>query len=301
MEKGKILLVENSEVIPQVLERHLAGAGFDVLVVKDGLAAMGGIHDFDPDLIISNIRVPGMDGFEICRKLREDMNDDRPFIFITLKDTVEDKLAGFEAGADDYITKPFALEELLARVKANMKRRLRRKDEAFMDSLTGLLNRGALDKTLAREMMRSKRFERPFSIAMVDIDNFCEVGRKYGHLMGDKALRGMAGYLLESFRKIDIVGRYAGGGFVILMPETRKNKAAVPLERIRDGLAGRELVRINGSGMKLDVSIGVAEYPKDAPNGTEIMSAVDAALYVSKQSGRNQITVFREDNAAESG
>ena len=290
--RGKILIVEDSTMFLHQVEKHLGNAGFSVVTARNGLEAMDELRDSMPDLIISDIQMPGMDGYEFCRQIRTELGESVPFIFLSVKDDTEDKVQCFKMGCDDYLTKPFVMEELVARAWVNVERNKRFKRESSTDYLTCLLNRRAIESRLNGEIQRSSRFRRPFSLAMLDIDHFKNINDTMGHPTGDEILRRFARYVRSRLRTIDIVGRYGGEEFLIMMPETMKEEALIPLERIRAGLEIENLTTGNGSGVPLRVSVGAAEYPADGATGREIIKAADKALYQSKSNGRNCVTLY---------
>ncbi|MGK7345918.1 MAG: GGDEF domain-containing response regulator [Candidatus Nitrospinota bacterium M3_3B_026] len=291
-DKSTVLVIEDDLPTLRQVERHLSEAGLAVVTARNGKDAIVKLYEACPDIVVSDINLPIMNGYEFCRKLRKEAGGDIPLIFISVKDDTEDKIMGFDSGGDDYVTKPFAVDELVARVKASLGRSLKSKRESSTDHLTGLLNRRAIEKWLNIEIQRSGRFRRPFSLAMLDIDHFKEINDTYGHLTGDEALRGLAGFISRRLRVIDVVGRYGGEEFMILMPETCKENAVIPLERIRSGLRGHVFAKTDSARVRLSVSIGVAEFPGDATDFEGIIAAADAALYEAKSNGRDMIRLF---------
>jgi len=292
MEGGRILVVEDSTPVLRQIEQYLVEAGFSVVTAKSGVEAMGKVYESQPDLVISDIRMPGMDGYEFVRRFRDERGENIPFIFLSVNTSMDDKLLAFELGGDDYITKPFSMEELVARARVSLNRVMRFKQESSTDFLTGILNRRAIMEKLCGEIQRSHRLDHPFSLAIVDIDHFKSVNDKHGHPVGDEALRNLAGYFVSKLRSIDMVGRYGGEEFMIIMPATSKRNAYVAMERLRGGLETKTMVKANRADVSLRVSVGVAEYPNDATSADRIICAADEALYASKMAGRNKVTLF---------
>ncbi|MBF0635428.1 MAG: diguanylate cyclase [Nitrospinae bacterium] len=293
MQKDVVLVVEDSPATAKLLEIKLVEAGFNVVMSANAMDAMDKLYDFSPDLILSDVMMPEMDGFELLQKVRsETMRGDIPFIFISSKNSTEDKLRGFHLGGDDYITKPFQLDELVARIRVNIKRSERLRKESATDFLTSSLNRRAMETRLGIELQRSHRFGRTFTVGMVDIDHFKKLNDTHGHLVGDEVLRTIAGKIQAQLRDIDVVSRFGGEEFFIIMPETEKNNAFQAMERIRTSIASTNSPGADGNHISVSVSIGLAEFPGDGIDAESLIKAADMAMYQSKAAGRNKVTVY---------
>ena len=292
MSGEKILLAAIDEPIASHIEERLVFSGLSVLSADTGDEAISALFKSSPDLIVAETKMPDMSGYEFCRKLRSEMQTDIPIIFVSSSDSVEDKLLSFMLGGDDYLIKPFVIDELMARIKVNLKRVNKLKRESIKDALTGLLNRAAIETRLDSEIHRSLRFNRSFSLAVIDIDEFKRVNEEHGHIVGDKVLRNLARYVVDNLRSLDMVGRFCGEEFLLILPETNKNNAAIALERVRGGLERLVFNNVTEEPVKVEFSGGIAECPVDGTCSEEIISAADAALYASKVSGRNKVTVF---------
>ena len=293
MQKGVILVVEDSPASARLLEIKLKDEGYNVVVSANAMDAMDKLYDFSPDLILSDIMMPEMDGFELLQKIRsETMRGDIPFIFISSKNSTEDKLRGFDLGGDDYMTKPLQLDELIARIRVNIKRSERLKKESATDFLTSAFNRRAMENRLAIELQRSQRFGRVFSVGMVDIDHFKAFNDANGHLVGDEVLRAVARKIQAQLRDIDVVARFGGEEFFVIMPETEKKNAYKAMERVRNSIASIRLSGANGADIGVNVSVGIAEFPYDGIDAEALKKAADMAMYHSKSDGRNRVTVY---------
>lgn len=288
----KIFLVAITEPMVTHIEERLVFSGYSVTSIDSGAKAMELYYEADPAIIVAETKMPDMSGYEFCRKMRSDAQTDIPIIFVSSSDSVEDKLLSFMLGGDDYLIKPFVIDELIARIKTVLKRVNKLKRETVKDMLTGLLNRVAIESRLDLEIHRSLRFNRSFALAMIDIDEFKKVNETHGHIAGDRVLKGLAQYVAGNLRSLDMVGRFCGEEFLLILPETSKNNAAIALERIRNGLNSMELGGDNGKKVNLKFSGGIAECPSDGTCAEEIISAADAALYASKVGGRDKVTVF---------
>jgi two-component system, cell cycle response regulator len=249
--------------------------------------------------------MPVLDGLQACRLLKEDpATRDIPVIFLSALDDTDTKVSGLALGANDYVSKPFRVEELLARVRVaiRMKRErdrlrqraeeLRRSAEAasemsMTDALTGLLNRYGLQRALQRELAEARRYDRPLSCLLLDLDFFKAVNDTYGHAAGDTALAQAARALTESVRGSDVVCRYGGEEFLVLAPETGLEGARALAEKIRQSFASRlfgDATRV----FPLTLSVGVAQLG-DAESGNDMIARADEALYHAKQSGRDRV------------
>ena len=293
MHKGVVLVVEDSPATSKLLQIRLTEEGFNVVMSTNAMDAMDKSYDFSPDVILSDVMMPEMDGFELLQKIRsETMRGDIPFIFLSAKSAIEDKLRGFDLGGDDYITKPFHVDELIARIKINLERSERLRKESATDFLTGALNRRAMENRLALELHRSQRFGRVFTVAMVDIDHFKKFNDTNGHLMGDEALRAVARKIQAKLRDIDVVARFGGEEFFVIMPETDKKNACRAMERVRSAIAATKLPGMDQNEIGVSVSVGIAEFPYDGIDAQSLIRAADMAMYRSKAGGRNMVTVY---------
>lgn len=293
MQKGVILVVEDSPATAKLLELKLTEEGYNVVMSSNAVDAMDKLCHFSPDLVLSDIMMPEMDGFELLQKIRlETVRADIPFIFISAKNSTEDKLRGFDLGGDDYITKPFQVDELIARVRVSIKRSERMRRESATDFLTNAFNRRAMENRLAVELQRSQRFGRVFTVAMLDIDHFKKFNDANGHLVGDEALRAVARQIQAQLRDIDVVARFGGEEFFVIMPETNKANAYKAMDRVRNAIVSTRLPGANGADIGVTVSVGIAEFPYDGIDAEVLKKAADMAMYQSKSDGRNRVTVY---------
>ncbi len=280
--------------------------GIEVMAeAKDGQEALSMCRELRPDLVLMDVRMPVMDGLEACRLIKEEPETrDIPVIFLSALDDTETKISGLSLGANDYISKPFRVEELLARVGVaiRLKRerdRLRQRAEelrrsaevaselSMTDALTGLLNRYGLQRALQRELAEARRYGRPLSCLLIDIDHFKAVNDTYGHAAGDAALQQAARVIAESVRGSDVVCRYGGEEFLVLAPETGLEGAASLAEKIRQSFASR-LFGGDGRVFPLTLSAGVAQLSADE-SGNDMIARADEALYHAKQTGRDRV------------
>lgn len=304
-----ILVADDEPVNLALIKRRLEWDEYRVETAEDGGQAVEAARRVLPDLIILDVMMPVLDGLQACRLLKEDpATRDIPVIFLSALDDTDTKVSGLALGANDYVSKPFRVEELLARVRVaiRLKRErdrlrqraeeLRRSAEAasemsMTDALTGLLNRYGLHRALQRELSEARRYARPLSCLLLDIDFFKAVNDTYGHAAGDAALVQAARALTESVRGSDVVCRYGGEEFLVLAPETGVEGAGALAEKIRQTFSAR----LFGDGARtfpLTLSVGVAELGA-SESGNDMIARADEALYHAKQSGRDRVEAAR--------
>ena len=300
-----ILVADDEAINRALIQRRLEREGYRVLTARDGREAVRLAREALPDLVILDVMMPGMDGLDACRLIKEDdRTRDIPVIFLSARDETEMKVSGLGLGADDYISKPFEAAELVARVHVRIRLKRERdqlrtsaeeasvraeqaQEQAMTDALTGLLNRHALAHTLARESAEARRYNRPLSCMMVDLDHFKAINDTYGHATGDRVLRQIAAVLREAVRGTDTVFRYGGEEFLVLLPETDLAGAGSLGEKIRAAAEGRlfgESVR----AFALTLSVGVASLAGEE-SGNDMIARADVALYRAKKRGRNRV------------
>jgi two-component system, cell cycle response regulator len=299
-----ILVADDEPVNLALIKRRLEWEHYRVETAEDGGQAVEAARRVLPDLIILDVMMPVLDGLGACRLLKEDpATRDIPVIFLSALDDTDTKVRGLALGANDYVSKPFRVEELLARVSVaiRMKRErdrlrqraeeLRRSAEAasemsMTDALTGLLNRYGLHRALQRELAEARRYDRPLSCLLLDVDFFKAVNDTYGHAAGDTALVQAARTITESVRGSDVVCRYGGEEFLVLAPETGAEGALALAEKIRLAFVSR-LFGDGGRVFPLTLSVGVAQLAS-AESGNDMIARADEALYHAKQTGRDR-------------
>jgi two-component system cell cycle response regulator len=301
----KILIADDSIVSRHLLEATLRKWGYEVMVACDGAEALELLQREDaPALIILDWMMPGMTGVEVCRRIRQ--RDGEPYTYILLltsKSQKEDLIEGMEAGADDYITKPFDQNELQVRLRAGirlvdlqtqlLKAREDLRDQATRDSLTRLWNRSSILTELGRELARAGREARPLGVVIVDLDHFKHINDTYGHLAGDEVLREAARRMQNSIRQYDSIGRYGGEEFLILFPGCNETESYAQADRLRRQLSLTEM-SVNDSSVRVTASFGVTTALL-GENWTEeeLIRTADEALYVAKKSGRNRVEFLK--------
>ncbi len=295
-EKQTILVVDDVRVNILILSKAL-NASYNVLTATNGKEALAIANSKTrPDVILLDVMMPEMDGYEVCRILKsseETMNI--PVIFITAMDSVEDEELGFELGAVDYITKPFKLRVVQARVRTHME--LKRKTDmlaqfAFLDGLTDIYNRRRFDKVFLEEWRRCNRRARPLSLIMMDIDAFKPYNDYYGHAAGDECLKTVARTLVSSVsRPADLVARYGGEEFIGVLPETGCVGACLVAERMRFNIAELKIPHLHSPvSDQVTLSFGVATIiPTSNRSASDFAKAADEMVYAAKGEGRDFI------------
>jgi diguanylate cyclase (GGDEF)-like protein len=291
-----------------LLELTLVKAGYEVVSAKDGREALTLFEKRFFPIVFTDWMMPEMDGLQLCRTIRKNVSTGYVFIFLlTARDSRDDMIAGLEAGADDYLTKPFDRLELFARLKTanrilELEKSLKEANEAIRvlsitDTMTGCYNRTYMDSHLPNELQRAVRYGRPISVVMVDIDHFKNVNDTYGHQAGDQVLKVFVETIAHSIRSgVDWIARYGGEEFLVVLPETNLDSAQLLAERLRTEVSER-IISFNGKEIQVTASFGVTGLPssqavtaslKDISHEAMINLA-DKCLYSAKQEGRNLV------------
>jgi two-component system, cell cycle response regulator len=289
----KTLIIDDSPDALAVAKARLAKENLDILSAGGGAEGLETARRERPDLILLDLDMPGMSGFDVCRALKADAElCMTPVIFLTGSGCQADKVKGLDLGAVDYVTKPFDGVELQARVRVALRTKHLQDllvKYAQVDPLTELWNRRALEERLRHEWARVLRYGSSLAFVMVDLDHFKLVNDTYGHPAGDQVLRDVATILAGECRDTDVPARYGGEEFTIVLPSHRVPGAAVLAERCRWKI---EDARVHASGAEIRVtaSFGVADSDGYA-SCEEMIEAADKALYRAKQDGRNRVAM----------
>lgn len=305
----QILLVDDSRTERRILSSWLTDLGHQVEEAEDGLQAVARCAELSPDLLLLDVEMPRLNGYQTAQRLREELSDWLPIIFLSARNSAEDIARGIDAGGDDYLFKPVDPIVLAAKMRAmeriaGMRHKLldtgrqlaeanaELDRQANIDGLTGLANRRQLDTRLAEEMARSTRHKTPLSVMLADVDHFKHYNDHYGHQAGDQCLKQVARCLSRSVhRPGDLAARYGGEEFCVLLPETPLQAATELAERIRDTLAARQIPHARAAAADIvTLSLGVAVYASDSDaQGEQLLRRADQALYRAKQQGRNRV------------
>ncbi|MCU1658356.1 MAG: hypothetical protein JWO57_3012 [Pseudonocardiales bacterium] len=298
MSRPTVLIADDSLVVRAVVRSGLEAEGYVVTEAVDGTAALQHCRQQPPDIVLLDIEMPGLDGYEVLAALKADPElVDIPVVFLTSRSGMDDVVAGLRGGAHDYLKKPFEAPELLARVASAV--HVKKLQDALhernaeldrmsrTDALTGLYNRRHLDDELRRSHEDARRHDAPLCLLLLDIDHFKNVNDTYGHPAGDLVLGAFAQRLREQLRAGDIAGRWGGEEFLIIMPRTDPAGAFEVAERIRTCTGATPVTSVDGHVMKVTVSGGLACGPGDTADAA--VHLADTSLYQAKAAGRNQI------------
>jgi diguanylate cyclase (GGDEF)-like protein len=289
----RILIIDDSADALAVAKARLAHEGHEILCAGGGREGLETVARENPDLILLDVDMPEMNGFEVCRRLKADAATcSIPVVFLSGSGGTDDKVKGLDLGAVDFVTKPFDAFELRARVRAALRTKHLQdllRDYALIDPLTELPNRRALDERLQQEWARLLRHGGCLALIMADLDHFKEVNDQFGHPAGDEVLRQVAQRLSGGCRESDMPARYGGEEFVVVAPETSSQDAAELADRLRMSVCSRPL-QVHGKALEITASFGVAGHEGlKAPE--DMVQAADDALYRAKSAGRNCVKV----------
>jgi diguanylate cyclase (GGDEF)-like protein len=298
--KPTVLVIDDSPDVHRLLRARLRQEDIELVSAESGGKGLEEARRIQPAMILLDLDMPDMDGFEVLRHLKNDpVTLDVPVIVLSGLQSAQDKVMAFDLGAVDYITKPFNLTELRVRVRSALKmyRLVQMLAQcAQLDGLTGLWNRAYFDKRWSDEVAAAQRHGRSLSLAMLDVDHFKSINDTYGHPAGDSVLQGLARVLQRECRQEDIACRYGGEEFALIMPETSPAAAALVCERIREALARTSWPRHPERGITLSVGLAGCERAIELAPAQWVESA-DRSLYAAKKGGRNRVVCTEIDPA----
>ncbi len=313
-----IVVAEDDRATRLLLERYLRGAGYEVVACADGRAALDAIQRLGSGIVLADWMMPELTGPELCREIRQRSEAGQLgfvfFLLLTAQREADQVLAGFEAGADDYLTKPYNRNELLARLRAGERiyrlqselfeanRQLSQiKDEfeqmAKTDALTQIANRRHLFERLNEEWSYRERTDGRLGVIMFDIDHFKHVNDTHGHHAGDAVLKMIARETARSVRTHDLLGRLGGEEFLVIVRDVDDAGLELLSERLRRCVA-EQVVRFEGVEISVTVSVGAAARTPDHAETDDLLADADLALYRAKEAGRNQSWLALPDNHA---
>jgi two-component system cell cycle response regulator len=296
----KVLVADDSPLYRKLVEQALSHERYSVLFANDGRRAVDLFSEHHPPLVITDWMMPDISGIELCERVRRDFPTFYTYIIILTAMTDIDKIvSGLAAGADDYLTKPFHAEELLARVGVgrrvvDLHRQIEEQNRlleelAVTDALTGLPNRRAVDAWVTRQLHAAARHDFPLWIAMADLDRFKSVNDGYGHDAGDTVLKKFGEILKRNTRSCNMCARIGGEEFVLILSHAEKASVLIAIDRIRDDLARQEFTFRNVR-LRVTASFGLAGFRgRSAPDFPALVKQADMALYEAKRNGRNRV------------
>jgi two-component system, cell cycle response regulator len=289
-----VLVADDDRVTRAMVSTWLGRSGFDVVAARDGAEALRVAGEQQLDLLLVDVTMPGVDGYDVCREIQGASTVAPPVIFLTAHAQMTARVAGLEAGAVDYIVKPFEEAELIARVRAALRTKAVRDgfaEHATRDWLTGVFNRRELETQASAAVALALRHGRPLACVMIDLDHFKRINDLYGHAAGDAVIREAARRMAASCRASDVIGRYGGEEFLVLLPEADADSATAMAERLRLALSGVPL-DLGEAKIAVTASVGVAVWGEPMMTAGALIAAADEALYRAKALGRNRTEVF---------
>lgn len=292
----RITLVEDDTSQACFWEMILSKAGYHVDACNSPEEALNSLENFHPDLLLIDVGLPGIDGFELAEVIRQDPHHlVLPIIFMTANTNMPDnKIQATQVQGDEFLTKPVTTEHLLACIRSRSQKAIQIREMFETDSLTRILNRSSLFRQLDRLIGQCTRYKENMSVGIIDIDHFKNINDTHGHQAGDYILTSLVQFIRENIRISDIFGRYGGEEFVLLFPSQSKTEAANILEKLLSEFREKEYLLPNGETVTVSFSGGVAEFPSDGNDRDQVFAAADTALYTSKNNGRGRISITPE-------
>lgn len=304
---AKILLIDDSRLIAHVAKTILAKRGHEVIVANDGLVGLEAAKSEQPDIILLDLIMPVMDGYQVCEHLKEeDSTKEIPVIMVTSKAEAADKVKGLEMGALDYVTKPFDEGELVARVNIHLRLKelyeiLQEKNRelqelANRDGLTRLYNHRYFHEQMSKDFLRARRYHEYISCVLLDIDYFKKFNDTHGHQTGDVVLSALGRIIEDSVRDSDLAARYGGEEFALILYHTDEEAAFHVAERLRQMVEGYE-IHEKDKTLHITISAGIATFPHERiQDSKELIECADKALYRAKEKGRNRVESYGIEN-----
>lgn len=315
--KTRVLIVDDEKLSFKLLEQIFVREGWEAFWAATGNSGIELAESVKPDIILLDVVLPDKNGFEVCLALKKkETTKDIPVIFVTSRNDREAIVKAFEAGAVDFVTKPFFVEEIWVRVKTQLKLKqyadeLKEKNEqlsllaeklqvlSLTDELMMIGNRRAFEAEIERVHNQSSRMHQPYCLLIADIDFFKRFNDYFGHQAGDRVLRTLGEVFKNSVRSYDFVARYGGEEIVVILPQTGPDDGMHVAQRIHQAIAEKNIVHPgNPPHNQLTVSMGLSCFDPENPDFSyyEVIRKADQALYQAKSAGRNSIRVFKEEN-----
>jgi diguanylate cyclase (GGDEF)-like protein len=295
----KVLIIDDSREAVVLVKTRLAKEGLDVISADCGVAGLEAVKHERPDLILLDVNMPDISGFDVCRMLKSDPELCMiPVVFLSASDTAEDKVRGLNIGAIDYVTKPFDAFELQARVNAGLRTKYMQDllaQRADIDPLTGLPNRRAMATRLNEEWARVERHGRPLSLVMVELDHFDRINDAHGRSAGDRAMQVTSETITSQCRRIDVPVRCSGAQFAIIVPDETADKTAILAKRCQSCISKMQL-KVNGEEIWVTASFGVAG-AAGKTGVKDLKKAACEALHQARDAGGNRVVTEQPANS----
>jgi diguanylate cyclase (GGDEF)-like protein len=291
-EPYRILIVDDDPQLSEFYSWALQGAGMQTQHVGDPMHVMEPLINFRPDLILMDVYMPGCSGLELATAIRQQRDYvGIPIVFLSAETDVEKQLSAMSLGGDDFLTKPILPDHLISAVASRAHRSRSLRSFMMRDSLTGLLNHTATKEQIDVELARARRNGDAVCVAMLDIDRFKSVNDTYGHLAGDRVIKNLARLLQQRLRSTDVIGRYGGEEFAVLLSGANGEASLRVLNDIRLGFAALKQ-QAGSTEFSATLSCGIATFPQH-DTAAQLTDAADKALYEAKNSGRNKVVLSR--------
>lgn len=295
-----LLIVEDSPADAKLIKSLLNSLACSISIVDSGEEALSICNHRQVDIMILDMLLPGLDGYEVVKRVKENPStQSTQIIVVTSLQDMESKVRGFEFGVDDYLVKPINFNEFRARVNSLIKKKAYHDrlmgnlevavQAAITDKLTGAYNNAYFQYFLKNELKRAERHSYSVALVMLDIDDFKSVNDRHGHLGGDSALKQVAARIRQIIREIDMLARYGGDEFAIVLPYTHGESAVAMAERIRAVFASNVVPGNDPATLKLSISVGVAEFSPGIDTAQDLIQKADKALYSAKFAGKNKV------------
>jgi diguanylate cyclase (GGDEF)-like protein len=286
----RVLIVDDSPVMAEYYALILRHAGMLARTCHVATKVMTALEDFNVDLILTDVYMPGCDGFELAAILRQqDTFMSVPIVFLSTETDFDKQLLALGTGADEFLTRPITPRQLVSAITSRARRARLLRELMLHDSLTGLLNHTTVKERLVKELAQALRHRVPVALAMIDIDHFKSINDRYGHLAGDRVIKSLARLLQQRLRQSDVIGRYGGEEFLVLMNDTTGKKARTLMDKLRDDFAGLKH-QASEEPFRATFSCGIAAISGET-KASALTDIADRALYQAKHKGRNQVVL----------
>ncbi len=295
-DRGKVLVVDNDIRVLKLLEGALTLEGYRVYICTSGRKTMDMIQVIRPNIMILDITMPGLNSLNLLEELKTESEYEDTFILLSgRQDRMENIIKGIKLGADDYINKPYIIEDIITRVEMIMRKSKYYREKLLRDSLTEAFSKYYFNLRIAEEVERYRRYGNVFSIAFIDMDYYRLINEKHGHQVGDYVLKKLVEYIIKNIRKCDSIYRYDGEEFMIILPETCHTGAYKVIERLRQGFSAKPIDLNQDKKLHVSFSAGIKQISDKGERVDDIINDVHKAMYWAKRHGRDKVVVYNKE------